>query len=386
VATEPSSPRGPLDDEGAPSGFGEEDVGLAGDEAPGLDPLDDASWLDADETTSLEAPSLEELGGPSALDDAPADLPIDPIETGAEDRWTADSDADPEIERGVLDDPLEAPLRGEDDGAEGLEDDGLSLDPAPEPLPDAEDEEAPAELPADTLARGGEDDGDTSCELVGLGGHEGERVEVRAGEVRVGPLRIALPGAIAGAIVLDDDHLLVWSDDGRARLARSDGTTTAEVDALVRRASADGRGGALAIDRAGRILPLVRRGDALHVGAPRGALPGVEGLAVAWGDAFLLAEEKLFRLGADGGRASLPLAGPGRALGVDGRGRLVLACASEPGVVVERWHDPRGERRERLGALALDAGRVRSLAAVESGVFLLVGGRALALPGSRGAG
>ena len=388
MSSEPIPRVVPAPEDEAPSGLGDEEVGLGAPEAePLLDALDGASWLDADEASDVEPPDFDEASEASALDDAPSDVPIGPLEVDDEARWTEGSEADDGVERTPLDEPPEEPRAASDDGAEGLADE----DAAPElPAGDGLDERAElAGQDADeTLDEGRLDappDDDApapaSNDLVGLGGHEGEAVEVRRGEVRIGRHAVQVGLELAGALVLDDEHLLCWTDAGAARLLRTDGSLVAEVPVEVRKAAADGRGGALVVDRAGRLVPLVRRGEAVRPEAPRLALPALSDVAIAGGETFLLAGERLFALPADGALVPLGVGGPARALGVDGRGRLVLAHGVAEGIAVERWWDGRGARRERLGVLAVPAGEVRAVAALEHGVWLLVGDRRVPLGG-----
>jgi hypothetical protein len=234
----PSPPRRPREDDEEPTELGEEQVGLEGGAAEEpIEEGDPESWLDTEHGSNVEAPSLDVEDGPSALDDTPADIddePLDgdPLGAGDETRWTEGSEADGSVEHAAIDaDGTEDGLT--DDGAEGLEDDTLEPGFGEGDVTPGSDE-AVEELSMGTVAALEQDRAtSTAGDLVGIGSHDGEGVEVRAHAITIGAQRIVLPHGVAGGIVLDDDTVLCWTAEGIASIVREGDAPRTVADDVV---------------------------------------------------------------------------------------------------------------------------------------------------------
>lgn len=396
MAIEPSALGRPRAEDDEPFELGEEEVGPEGGiEEPALEPPEEGSWLDAEPDSDVEVPGVDDEDAPSALDDAPADVDDDPLEVGDEARWTEGSEADESMEHAPIDAPDDDD-RAADDGAEGLE--GDQVEPGfgeGDVTPGSDDTDD--ELAMGALEALDEGEGATVAEgVVAIGSHEGEGVEVWPDRARVGRHEIPLTPPAAGALVLDDERIFVWSEGGAARVVRVDepgarrGVDESGLDGSgldgsvlegVRLAAADGRGGVLVANEAGAVLPLVRREGSLVRGPVRVSLEGLRSLAVVGSTTFLVAGERLYALGVEGALEPVQAAGTPLVVAADARGRLLVALGRSEGVEIERWAPERGGKRERLGRLQVRPDDVRGLASPDRGIWVLVGTRRVTLLG-----
>ncbi len=248
-------------------------------DAEQLEPEGDShTWLEDDAVVGIDVPGepIDALEGESAMDDATLAIDDDPLDLDPESTWTEDSEAEGALFVGELLEDDDAMAAGADDGAEGLPDETADLPDvaAGEAAGEDGDELADDLMVSEGTAALGARTFPFLDELtVAIASFEGELVQVTPRALHVGAQSIAIEleagESLAGATALDAEHLLVWSSAGRAQVLAVFSQRAVPIEGVVRRAFADGLGGAWLLGDDGAIShrPSAPRADGL--GDPR---------------------------------------------------------------------------------------------------------------------